>query len=91
MFMTYFPSQPPRWWIVVGADLPGTLQLASGAKKALRQVCGAGVSPAWFDHNILGRRDARTTIIRKPGGEPQKKNGFSSIRGGVVAESRYVR
>jgi len=36
---------------------------------ALRQVCGAGVSPAWFNHNLLGRRDARTTIIRKPGGE----------------------
>jgi len=39
-------------------------------KSSLRQVCGAGVSPAWFNHNILGRRDARTTIIRKPGGEP---------------------
>jgi len=41
------------------------------ASTALRQVCGAGVSPAWFNHDILGRRDARTTIIRKPGGEPQ--------------------
>jgi len=39
-------------------------------KSALRQVCGAGVSPAWFSHNTLGRRDARTTIIRKSGGEP---------------------
>ncbi|MEI8375365.1 MAG: hypothetical protein WCJ35_21305 [Planctomycetota bacterium] len=25
-------------------------------KLALRQVRGAGVSPAWFNHNILGRR-----------------------------------
>jgi len=38
---------------------------------ALHRVCGAGVSPAWFNHNILGRRDAHTTIIRKPGGEPK--------------------
>jgi len=44
---------------------------------ALRQVCGAGISPAWFNHNILGRRDAHTTIILKPGGEP--KSFFSSL------------
>ena len=38
---------------------------------APRQVCGAGVSPASFTHHISGRRDTRTTIVRKLGDEPK--------------------
>ncbi len=41
-------------------------------KRALRQVCGAGVPPAVLCPNLLGSRDGRTTIVPRLGGEPEK-------------------
>ncbi len=41
-------------------------------KRALRQVCGAGVPPALLCPNLLGSRDGHTTIVPRLGGEPKK-------------------
>ena len=56
--------------ILISMEQPDAWQHSPSHINLTVAIPGAGISRTWFNHNILGRRDARTTIIRKPGGEP---------------------